>query len=174
MPTEPIPTPSSVVRDDEGRVVHLCLSPIPVPPEIDGETWLLCSDGSTHAQRAVEEAIRLVRGMPTGRLALLHVEPWLSKEAAEHELAERSWRATASARAALSGAGLTVPLHALMHGDPATAICDFARAVRARGIIIGSRGLGATANLLLGSVASKVIQSSTLPVLITGAQCAPR
>ena len=173
MPTDQIPAPSSVVRDDEGRIVRLRFTSSAVASDSDGETWLLCCDGSTHAQRAVEEAIRLLRGMPAGRLALIHVAPWLSKEAAEHGLAERAWQATATARGALAAAGLDAPLHALMHGDPATAICALARDTGARGIVIGSRGLGATASLLLGSVASKVIQSSPVPVLITGAQCAP-
>jgi nucleotide-binding universal stress UspA family protein len=45
-------------------------------------------------------------------------------------------------------------------------IVQFATELQCDQIVIGPRGLGAIKGLLLGSVASKLIQLSTIPVLL--------
>ena len=51
-------------------------------------------------------------------------------------------------------------------GDPAEQIARLAGQPGFHGIVIGSRDLGVAHNLLLGSVASRVLHLSTLPVLV--------
>jgi len=51
-------------------------------------------------------------------------------------------------------------------GDPAECIVAFARKTKCDEIVIGSRGLGSVKGLLLGSVASKVVQISPIPVVV--------
>jgi nucleotide-binding universal stress UspA family protein len=49
---------------------------------------------------------------------------------------------------------------------PARAILEHARDLDATLIVLGSRGLGALGGLLLGSVAHKIVQLSSCPVLV--------
>jgi len=51
-------------------------------------------------------------------------------------------------------------------GDPTECIVEFARKTKCDEIVIGSRGLGGVKGLLLGSVASKVVQTSPVPVVV--------
>jgi nucleotide-binding universal stress UspA family protein len=98
-------------------------------------------------------------------LHLVHVQPWLSKEAAAAELAHRALGATARARDTLDAKGLPWSLHVAM-GDPAERILEQAVQLHATGIVIGSRGLNAVEGLLFGSVAYKVMHLARLPVMV--------
>lgn len=49
-------------------------------------------------------------------------------------------------------------------GDTAPAIVDRAKELHCNGIVIGTRGLTAIANLVMGSVATKVVHLATVPV----------
>ena len=51
-------------------------------------------------------------------------------------------------------------------GDPAEQILDFAKDDKADLIVLGSRGHGRLAGLLLGSVAQKVVALANCPVLV--------
>ena len=55
---------------------------------------------------------------------------------------------------------------AILRGRPASAIIDDARAFAADIIIVGSRGHGAIASLLLGSVSAEVVDHAPCPVLV--------
>ena len=98
-------------------------------------------------------------------LHLVHVQPWLSKEAAETELAQRALDATARARALLDAKALPWRLHVAM-GDPAERIVELSRQFGATTMVIGYQGLGAVESLLLGSVANKVMDLSPVPVML--------
>ncbi len=126
---------------------------------------MVAVDSSDNALRAVAHAAYLAGEMTACALHLVHVQPWLSKEAAEAELAHRALDATARARAKLDGAGLPWRLHVAM-GDPADCILEWVVQLRASGILIGSRGLNVVENLLLGSVASKVVHRAAVPVVV--------
>lgn len=54
----------------------------------------------------------------------------------------------------------------ILVGDPAETICKVAAAEKCDLICMGSRGLGAVANLVLGSVATKVLHGAKAPVLL--------
>ena len=61
--------------------------------------------------------------------------------------------------------GLTVTTQTLM-GPPHEVLVDHATATGADVIVVGSRGLGAMAHALLGSVAEKVVRHAPCPVLV--------
>lgn len=163
----PIPPACASYRDADGRLTGVCIESTPPPAGSAKNSWLLAIDGSKHAQQAVEEALRLADDMKAFSIELIHVEHWLSKEAAETELAERGWASTDEARRTLDAAGYPWRLNIIM-GEYAESIVRIAKERACRGIIMGSRGLGAAENLLLGSVAFKVIHQSPVPVLIAG------
>ena len=70
-----------------------------------------------------------------------------------------------NARELLNQAGLSCQHHITV-GDPAEIIVQFAKERFFDQIVIGARGLGAVTSLLLGSVASKLIKLSSIPVLV--------
>jgi len=51
-------------------------------------------------------------------------------------------------------------------GRPATVIVDTARELRARLVVVGSRGRGPLASMLLGSVSAEVVDHAPCPVLV--------
>jgi Universal stress protein UspA and related nucleotide-binding proteins len=54
----------------------------------------------------------------------------------------------------------------VLEGDPATSIIEYASKNGADLIVMGSRGLSTFKRLVLGSVSSKVVQESRIPVLV--------
>ena len=159
-----MPAPTRVDRDPDGRLVGLCIDG-GAHPSPGGTQWLVAVDGSDHALRAVAEAARMSAQLKDCTLNLVNVQRWLSREAAETELALRGWRATESARALLGAAGTPWQLHVVM-GDAAESIVALSTRLGCQTVVIGSRGLGATENLLVGSVAYKVIHLSPVSVLV--------
>ncbi|MDP2680239.1 MAG: universal stress protein, partial [Rhodoferax sp.] len=69
------------------------------------------------------------------------------------------------ARQKLDAAGLAYSSHIMM-GETAPTLVEFATDKTCSLIVMGARGLGNVAGLLLGSVATKVVKLSTLPVLL--------
>ncbi len=62
---------------------------------------------------------------------------------------------------------LKVPAdHAIVWGQPANEICEFARVHNMDQIVIGSRGRSAFSALLLGSVSSQVLHHAPCPVTV--------
>lgn len=164
-PPSHLPEPLESRRDADGRLIRLRLAS-QVPADLSSRpSWLVALDGSPHAVRASAEALRLAGEMKSCTLHLVHVQHWLSKEAAETELAARGREASQEARRLLDAAGQPWSLHIAM-GPSAETIVDIARELGCRGIVIGCRGLGSASSLLLGSVTSKVIQHSPVPVLV--------
>ena len=62
---------------------------------------------------------------------------------------------------------------ALLRGDPVTEIASYADAIDADLIVVGSRGHGAFASALLGSVSRGIIGRSKRPVLVVRAAAVP-
>lgn len=164
-PARVTPTLAGSEYDDDGRLVGLVYDSTPplAAPHIN--PWLVAVDSSDNALRAVAHAAGQAGAMNACALHLVHVQPWLSKEAAEKELAHRALEATARARAALDNAGLPWRLHVAL-GEPAELIIATAAKLGVTGTVIGSRGLNVTESLLLGSVADRVMHHSRLPVML--------
>jgi YjbE family integral membrane protein len=137
---------------------------------------LLAVDGSDSASVAVQRwlAIRADLRDPTGlELHLLNVQPSLSGDVStfidgktrEDYHRERADAATATARQALDAAGQVYRLHQQI-GDPAQVIASMAESLNADLIVMGTRGLGAHAGAWAGSVAQRVVELASMPVLL--------
>jgi len=83
----------------------------------------------------------------------------------DEHYAKQSEEALAPARKFLERRKLTADIRVLV-GEPASAIVELARRARCSEIVIGTRGLGGLKGLLLGSITTKVIQLSTVPVTV--------
>ena len=73
----------------------------------------------------------------------------------------------ASAMAQLQAAGLDVVRH-LHVGHPADVVVKLADVLECDYVGLGRHGRGVVADLILGSVATRVLQRSTVPVLLVG------
>lgn len=161
-----MPLPLAEDRDDMGRLMAVTWTRAPASQAAGTGRWLVAVDGSPASLRALEMAARMTAASQHGAgVDLVHVQPWLTREAAETELARRGWSATAPARQFLDAAGTNWRLLCLM-GEAAPEIVRIAEILACCGIAIGSRGLTATESLLLGSVAYKVVHLALPPVLL--------
>lgn len=160
-----LPLPSGCERDADGRLVGLVFDSAPPLAAPETNPWLVAVDGSDNALRAVAHAATRADEMSVCALHLVNVQPWLSKEAVETELAHRAWLATDRARALLDSGGHAWRLHVAM-GDVAEGILHLALQLRCNGIVVGSRGLGVTESLLFGSVTSKLMHLGGPPLAV--------
>lgn len=131
-------------------------------------------DGSENSLRLVEYLIKWL-----GRLAepvdlhLINVQPglhgdvgmFLSHEQMRDYHHDEGIKALQAARDRLDAAGVLYTFH-ISVGDPAELIVQFARDQQCDQIVMGTRGLGRLGSLLLGSVASRVIQLADVPVML--------
>ncbi|MEK6736158.1 MAG: universal stress protein [Pseudomonadota bacterium] len=78
---------------------------------------------------------------------------------------EEGMKSLQPVRALLDQAGIAYQPHILV-GDPAETIVRFATEKHCDQIVLGPRGQGTLKELLLGSVVNKVMQLSTVPVLL--------
>ncbi len=163
--THVTPALAGTEHDSDGRLVGLVYDSTPPLPAPTINPWLIAVDSSNNALRAVAHAAGQADAMNTCALHLVHVQAWLSKEAAEAEFAHRALEATSQARATLDAAGLPWRLHVAL-GDPAERIIERAARLHATNIVIGSRGLNVVESMLFGSVAYKVMHLSSVPVMV--------
>jgi nucleotide-binding universal stress UspA family protein len=129
-------------------------------------------DGSESSIRAVQFVLKTAPlYVEPAELHLLNVQhPLPGTIRGVHEQVERHHRdegakALAAARSALDASGVKYVYH-ISVGEPADAIARFAKEKKIEQIVMGTRGLGTIAGMLLGSVASKVLQLVDVPVLL--------
>jgi nucleotide-binding universal stress UspA family protein len=133
---------------------------------------LLAVDGSRTADRAARHVVALKAGGLAFEVLLLNVQPQWAPARTREEKREgvrlhlaASGQAMRAAKALLAQAGIAFK-GALRVGDAAEHILETAREARCDHIVMGTRGLGALAGLVLGSVAMKVVQLSKTPVTL--------
>lgn len=136
--------------------------------------FLLPVDGSEPADNAVRHLIRLARDPEAVEIHLLNVrdpaEAWEIRRFLTEEEIARNQRAEgenelSSARTLLDAAGLAYTAEVRI-GPVAQTIADYAAERGCEAILMGSHGRGGLANLLLGSVATKVIHLTRIPVTL--------
>jgi len=135
---------------------------------------LLAADGSQYTRRSVAYIVKhldLLGAKP--EIHLLHVRPPLPRPAATalgssivrryHN--DETRKALAASKRILARAD--VPYREVhMLGDAGLCIATYAKKGKFALVVLGSHGHGALGNLLLGSVASKVLASCKVPTLI--------
>ena len=135
---------------------------------------LLAMDGSENAQRAVSYLIKRAAGAKDQyQVSLVNVQYALHGTVASFINAaqvkqyhhDEGAKALAPAKTLLDGAGIAYSEHVFV-GEPAEVISRFARENGCDEIVIGNRGLGNIGSLLMGSVASKIIHLSEVPVVL--------
>lgn len=136
---------------------------------------LMAIDGSDYSLNAVRSLIAHVRWFSDRpELHLLHVHPpvpvGLATRHVGHDVLERHYReeseaALAAARELLDAAQLPYTPH-IHVGQPAETIVKEARELGCDLICMGNHGRGALPSAILGSVATKVLHLSTIPVLL--------
>jgi nucleotide-binding universal stress UspA family protein len=129
-------------------------------------------DGSDHSQRALAWALReaQVRDVP---LTVITVSPaivsyWGAVSYPEGKLDKEQARQdveadVAKAVSSLSGTAPQVDVQ-MAAGSPATALIEAAQDDDL--LVVGSRGSGGFARLMLGSVSSQVVQHAPCPVVV--------
>ncbi|RCK73901.1 MAG: Universal stress protein family [Anaerolineae bacterium] len=128
-------------------------------------------DGSEHALKAVRFAGELARTC-NADLVIVHayapIPAGLGEPNLQEAISERLREADEVLQRALQEVGFTpkvVETEAL-EGSAADVILRVAEVRSVDLIVVGSRGLGALASLLLGSQSQEVIQRATCPVLV--------
>ena len=138
---------------------------------------LLAVDGSEHSDRAVAYLIGLIRdgGLLGGKteVHLVHVRPHLaerfsrtmSAEELDRYYQEGSDSACRTAIEMLQNEGVEFIRHTRI-GAPAEIIVSSAKTLHCDSIVMGTHGAGFMTGMLLGSVASKVIHLTEMPVTL--------
>jgi nucleotide-binding universal stress UspA family protein len=137
--------------------------------------FLVSVDGSQAALAAVQHLIKLLDWyrepvevhLLNVQMPILsgNVKTFINREQLEDYYRGEGVAALKAARACLDEAGVKY-VHHIGVGEPAAVIMDYAQRIECDQIVIGARGRGSVADLLLGSVANKVIHLADRPVLL--------
>lgn len=131
---------------------------------------LVATDGSPGSDAAVAGGIELAREADAG-VTFVYVrqpisllgEPYSQRRLSEQLRAARTALGKALAKAAESGVEADSEI---LEGETAAQLLGLARARKADLLVIGSRGLGAVAGTLLGSVSRAVVKGAEQPILV--------
>lgn len=134
---------------------------------------LVAYDGSDNALRALKFAISLVKEHASLSLHVVHAHeaPLVYGEivayVSEQQLAalqrNQSEAILAGAEQILRDAAVPYITEILI-GPVANTIAERADELRCKGIVIGARGIGSIGNLMMGSVATKVLHFAHVPI----------
>ncbi len=129
-------------------------------------------DGSSQAQRAVNEVLILARNGAELKIHLLnvqipidsgHARMFVDQDDVDGYHREEGLAALADARALLDAAGVSYSHHIVV-GHVAESIVRYAREQNIDKIVMGTHGRSGLLNTLLGSVAHDVLKHSLVPV----------
>lgn len=140
-------------------------------------TILMPWDGSAHSRRALEFLVELLKAQTPAEVHVLNVQPPAptmeriaggrpsALQQAEGPALEAGRKLLEDAAKALAAAGVPHVAKVVV-GDPAHEIAAYAKTHHCEGIVMGTRGLGTVATLVLGSVAHKVLHLTQVPVTL--------
>ena len=136
---------------------------------------LVAVDGSDHAQRTLDKVAELAGELHAPEVHVLNVqdEPtvygevqvYLTEERARQLVKDAGQRIVDAAVERLRAAGVNAKTEVEI-GEVAPTIVSRASELGCNLIVMGTRGMGAIASLVLGSVATKVVHLATTPVLL--------
>ncbi len=124
-------------------------------------------DGSPSSIAALRNAVELARALPAEVEAVSVWQPYygtVDLPLPLEDLRTGAEAALAEALAAVDTEGVQL-IELVEEGDPATVL--LALAERADMLVVGTRGRGGFAGLLLGSVSQRCTHHATCPVLVT-------
>ena len=136
------------------------------------ERILLAVDGSEHGYKAAQIAADLARAMKSEKLRIVvafeKIPTYLGEPNLQRAIDTRLVESQEILRKAVEILGdVPAEVHTeLIEGDTAEAIINVARTRNSSVIVMGSRGLGRLAGLVLGSTSQKVVGHAPCPVLI--------
>jgi nucleotide-binding universal stress UspA family protein len=132
-------------------------------------------DGSDHAQRALDYALKLAKENVPVELHILTVQPepnvygeiqvYITEERMAQLQRRHSEDMLAPALKAARNAGVTHTSEIVI-GNPASTIAKRADELGCDGIVMGTQGRDAMGSVLMGSVALKVVHLTKLPVTL--------
>ncbi len=131
-------------------------------------------DGSAHSDKAVRYAIDLAKAKPDAEINLLTVhipvisggvKMFISVEQLNDYYQDEGTKALESARALLDQAGVKYKHHVGV-GHIAETIAAYAKDQGCKQVVMGSHGHGSVGSFIMGSVATKVIHLTDLPVTL--------
>ena len=137
-------------------------------------SWLIAIDNSEASLKAVDHVIKQAIGRQTPpKLFLVNAQAPLSSnvtrfiegKVVEDFHVEAGEAELAAAKAKLAAAGLAFSAHILV-GETAPSIVDFAKDKGCSMIVMGAHGFGSVVGLFMGSVTTKVLHLSPVPVLV--------
>jgi len=133
---------------------------------------VLAVDGSEHALRAARKAGELARAMHSEHLWVVvaygPIPAYLGEPNVQKAMSSRLKEAESILQMAIEAVG-QIPgeiRKEILEGQPAEEIINVANVRKSDLIIMGSRGLGKLAGLVLGSQSQKVVSLAACPVLI--------
>lgn len=132
---------------------------------------LLAADGSAHALRAAEKAIDLAKIDPEAHVVVLYVVDSKTSKADvlrnldTEGIAELRQQKMHSIEKKAQDAGVSYEMK-IIRGEPGPSIVEYAKDNNIEVILIGSRGLNALQEFMLGSVSHKVAKHAKCPVMI--------
>jgi nucleotide-binding universal stress UspA family protein len=137
----------------------------------------LAVDGSESALRAARSLVamaRLFRDAVEVELVTVHLpvppigglfNTVVSKEMVERYYREEGERALEASKQVLTDAGIAFTPHILV-GSIAETLVEHGDAAQCRMIYMGTRGMTALANMVMGSIATKVVHLALVPVVL--------
>ena len=130
---------------------------------------LVAVDGSAESKAAVKLAGEIAAGVRALVRVVCVVPPYEAFNnvvaSPEEKAAQRASATTIASEAAREIAGAPVETE-ITEGMPADAIATVAMAPEIGLVVVGHRGRGRVARLLIGSVADRLVQISPKPVLV--------
>lgn len=132
---------------------------------------LLAADGSENALRAAKEAIKIASCHTGCSIEIIYVADFSkskneilhSQGTEELEFSRRKKIAIIENEIKNNNINYSVRI---LHGEPGPSIIDYANEGNSDLLVIGSRGLNAFQEMVLGSVSHKVVKRANCPVLI--------
>ncbi len=114
-------------------------------------------DGSLHSKKALEEAVTIARRF-SGSIKVITVYDQGMEKKAEKILEET--------KQYLEKEEFEYSVASILGSNPARALQNTAKKENLDLIVVGSRGLGSTASILLGSVSRQVVTNAECSVLV--------
>jgi YjbE family integral membrane protein len=155
---------------------HAAHPPAAVPAGPHAKRVLVGVDGTEQGLRAVRHALALQADRSQGEIGELHlvnVQPPMPGAVSSHVSGralhefhdQLSREAFQPAKALVDAQQLPCHMHAVV-GEAGHAIAELAHQIGADLVVMGSRGLGAGAAALVGSVAQRTLEQAQVPVLV--------